>query len=166
MWNINFKKLVIFASVLLLQPMVSPGSLALAKKRPPKAFSFFAEGGKASQEECDGERKIPRKLKHLKEYTKAGSYMGSETQTFEIKGKDDAEMWKHFFSSKSSCNAVLAKTPSYANKSLKDAKQELPPDEAAEADDEEKTDGPQESPAESPASAEKDADQPKPKPSE
>jgi hypothetical protein len=155
MWKIKFKKSVLFASVLLLQPMVSPGSFALAKKRPPKAFSFFAEGGKASQEECDGERKIPRKLKHLKEYTKAGSYMGSETQTFEIKGKDDAEMWKHFFESKSACNAVLAKTPSYANKSMKGVKQELPPDEDAESDDDDKSDdsseAPQDGPTESPA---------------
>jgi len=144
MWNIKFKKLVIFASVLILQPMVSPGSLALAKRKsPPKAFSFFAEGGKASQEECDGERKIPRKLKQLKEYTKAGSYMGSEAQTFEIKQKESVEMWKHFFRSKSSCNTVLAKTPSYANTTLKDAKQELPPDEAAETDDEDSTEGQQ-----------------------
>ncbi|WP_413288217.1 hypothetical protein [Bdellovibrio sp. HCB337] len=164
MWNIKFKKLVIFAGVLLLQPMVSPGSFALAKRRPPKAFSFWAEGGKASQEECDGERKIPRKLKHLKEYAKSGSYMGSEVQTFEIKGKDDKEMWKHFFGSKSSCNAVLAKTPSYANKSIKSVKQELPPEEAVETVDEEQQtpkqttedgpdapkDGPQEGPQDGP----------------
>lgn len=158
MLKIKFRKLVIFACVLVLQPMMSPGSLALAKKRPPKAYSFWAEGGKASQEECDGERKIPRKLKHLKEYAKAGSYMGSEAQTFEIKGKNDAEMWKHFFSAKSSCNAVLAKTPSYAKKSLQDVKQELPPDEAAEADDDDQTDSPQEGPD----AAEKDVEQPKP----
>jgi hypothetical protein len=106
------------------------------------------EGGKASQEECDGERKLPRKLKRLKDYAKTGSYLGSETQTFEIKSKDDAEMWKHFFNSKSACNAVLAKTPSSANKSLKDAKQELPPDEGAEADDDDKSDSPQDGPSE------------------
>lgn len=150
MLKIKLKKLAIFASVLLLQPMVNSGSFALAKKRPPKAFSFFMEGGKASQEECDGERKVPRKLKHLKEYNKAGSYIGSEIQTFEIKGKNDAEMWKHFFSAKSACNAVLAKTPSSANKSLKDTKQELPPDEAAESDDDDKSDSPQEGPQDGP----------------
>jgi hypothetical protein len=156
MWNINFKKLVILASVLVLQPMVSPGSFALAKKRPPKAFSFFAEGGKASQGECDGERKIPRKLKHLKEYSKAGSYMGSEVQTFEIKGKEEVEMWKHFFSAKSSCNSVLAKTPSSVNTALKATKQELPPDDSIETEDEddkdEKTDGQTEGPQEGPVS--------------
>jgi hypothetical protein len=147
MLNIKFKKLVIFASVLFLQPMVSPGSLAFAKRRSsPRAFSFFVEAGKASQEECDGERKVPRKLKHLKEYAKAGSYMGSEVQTFEIKGKDNAEMWKHFFSSKSSCNTVLAKTPSSVNSAVKDAKQELPPDDSADSDDDDQTDDPQEGP--------------------
>lgn len=166
MSNIRFKKLVIVASVLFLQPMLSTGSFALAKKRPPRAYSFFMEGGKASQEECDGERKIPRKMKHLKEYAKAGSYLGSEVQTFEIKSKDEAEMWKHFFNSKSACNAVLAKTPSSANKSLKDAKQELPPDEAAEADDDDKSDSSDDTPAIPPAAASKDADQPAAKPSE
>jgi len=149
MWDIKYKKLVIFTSILFLQPMLSPGSLALAKKKShAKAFSFFAEGGKASQGECDGERKIPRKLKHLKEFVKASSYMGSETQTFEIKGKDDEEMWKHFFSSKSACDAVLAKTPSSLDSKLKDAKQELPPDDSADSDDDDQSDGPQEGPPE------------------
>ncbi len=141
---------MLLAGVLFLQPMWTPGSFALARKRPPRAFSFFMEGGKASQEECDGERKIPRRMKHLKEYAKAGAYLGSEVQTFEIKSKDEAEMWKHFFNSKSACNTVLAKTPSSANKLLKDAKQELPPDEAAESDDDDKADESQEGPSEGP----------------
>lgn len=148
MWNVKFKKLVIFAGILILQPIVSPGSFALAKRRPPKAFSFFAEGGKASQGECDGERKVPRKLKHLKEFAKAGSYLGSEVQTFEIKRKENLEMWKHFFSSKSSCDAVLAKTPSSLDSTLKETKQELPPDDSADSDDDSQMDGPQEGPSE------------------
>lgn len=148
MINSKFKKIAVFATILFLYPMVSPDSLALARRRsPPKAYSFFMEGGKASQEECDGERKIPRKLKRHKEYTKTGSYLGSEIQTFEIKGKEDLEMWKHFFKSKSSCNAVLAKTPSSVNSSLKETKQELPPDEAADADDDDdQPEGQQEGP--------------------
>lgn len=141
MLNIQFKKLAVLAAVLFVQPMVSPGSFAFARRKsPPRAFSFFAEGGKASQEECDGERKVPRKMKRLKDFAKTGSYIGSEAQTFEIKSKDDKEMFKHFFNSKSACNAVLAKTPSYAKKDLKDVKQELPPDEAAETDDDDKSD--------------------------
>lgn len=130
------KKIVIFASVLLLQPMMNPGSFALARKKtPPKAFSFIAEGGKASQGECDGERKIPRKLKHLKELAKANSYMGSELQSPEIKGKADEEMWKHFFRVKTSCNTVLAKTPSsVADATLKNSKAELPPDDSTDSD--------------------------------
>jgi len=156
MSKIKFKKLVIVASILFLQPMLSPGSLALAKrKRPPRAFSFFMEGGKASQEECDGERKVPRKLKHLKEYAKASSYLGSEPQTFEIKSKDDAEMWKHFFGAKSSCNVVLAKTPSAVDSKLKDTKQELPPDDSTDSDDDDQQDGQPDGPQEGPeASAE------------
>lgn len=136
MWNIRLKKIVIFACVLFLQPIVSPGSFALAKKKtPPKAFSFIAEGGKASQGECDGERKIPRKLKQLKEFTKTGSYMGSELQDPEIKGKANEEMWKHFFRVKASCNTVLAKTPSSVeNSNITNAKTELPPDDSEDSD--------------------------------
>lgn len=93
-----------------------------------RAFSFIAEGGKASQAECDGEREIPRRLKRLKELSKANSYMGSELQTPEIKGKNNEEMWKHFFRVKPSCNAALAKTPS-ALDSAKEAKPELPPED-------------------------------------
>lgn len=136
MWNIKFK-IVIFASVLLLQPMVSPGSFALAKRKtPPKAFSFIAEGGKASQAECDGERKIPGKLKRLNEFSKASSYMGSELQDPEIKGKADEEMWKHFFRVKGSCNTVLAKTPSSVENTtaVKGPKPELPPDDSEDSE--------------------------------
>lgn len=148
MWNIKLKQFVILASLFFIQPMISPSSFAWAKKKsPPKAFSFFMQEGKASQGECDGERKIPRKLTHLKEYAKAGSYMGSEVQTFEIKKKDNEEMWKHFFNSKSACNAVLAKTPSSVDNKLKDAKQELPQDDSADSDDEDQPDEPQEGPA-------------------
>jgi hypothetical protein len=116
--------------------MVIPGSYALAKKKsPPKAYSFIVEGGKASQGECDGERKIPRKLKHLKEYSKTSSYMGSELQDPPIKGKPGEEMWKHFYRAKPSCNTVLAKTPSALDKSLQNEKKELPPDDSADSDD-------------------------------
>ena len=139
------KKIGIMVSILFLQPLMNPGSFAMAKKKgPPKAFSFIVEGGKASQGECDGERKIPRKLKHLKEFAKANSYMGSELQSPEIKGKADEEMWKHFFRMKGSCNSVLAKTPSAIEKAtLKSGKGELPPDDSADSDDDnDKSDGP------------------------
>jgi hypothetical protein len=143
MLNIKFKKSVIFASVLLLQPMM--GSFALAKKKAPmRAYSFIAEGGKASQGECDGEKKIPRKLKHLKEFSKAGSYIGSELQSPEMKGKNNEEMWKHIFKTKPACNVVLAKTPSALDqKTVKEAKPELPPEDATDSDrEEDQKDGP------------------------
>lgn len=137
MLNIKFKSIVAFVGVLLLQPMVNPGSFALAKKKgPPKAYSFIAEGGKASQGECDGERKIPRKLKHLKELAKTASYMGSELQSPEIKGKPGEEMWKHFYRAKPSCNSALAKTPSaITTTALKSSKGEVPPEDSADSDD-------------------------------
>ncbi|WP_413294690.1 hypothetical protein ACLSU7_06210 [Bdellovibrio sp. HCB185ZH] len=136
MWKISFKKAVVLASVLFLQPTLTPGSFALAKKKsPPKAYSFIVEGGKASQGECDGERKIPRKLKHIKEFAKMSSYMGSELQSPEIKGKPGEEMWKHFYRAKPSCNAMLAKTPSKLDASLQNEKKELPPDDSADSED-------------------------------
>ncbi|MEK2687664.1 hypothetical protein [Bdellovibrio sp. GT3] len=137
MLKISFKKITILVSVLLLQPILNPGSAALARRKsPPKAYSFIAEGGKASQGECDGERKLPR-LKKLKEYSKTSSYMGSELQKPEIKGKDGEEMWKHFFRAKPSCNSVLAKTPSrIEEEKLKTEKPELPPEESVDSEEE------------------------------
>lgn len=129
------KKVVLFVGVLLLQPLLDPSSFALAKrKRPPKAFSFIMEAGKSSQGECDGEWKIPRKLKHLKDFSKAKSYMGSELEEPEVKSKNNDEMWKHFFREKSSCNTALAKTPSSIDDSQKNNKTELPPDDPADSD--------------------------------
>lgn len=136
MRNNKFKRIVLFACVLFVQPILTPGSFALARKKtPPRAFSFIAEGGRASQGECDGERKLPR-LKRLKEFSKYNSYMGSELQEPELKGKADEEMWKHFFRVKASCNAVLAKTPSSVKEEvLKSNKGELPPDDADDSED-------------------------------
>lgn len=138
------------ACVILLQPMMNPGSFAVAKRRtPPKAYSFIAEGGKASQGECDGERKLPR-LKRQKDFNKFASYMGSELQTPELIGKNDDEMWKHFFRSKDACNAVLAKTPSALDeKTLKSEKPVLPEDDS---DDEPSEPGEQSEQAEQPES--------------
>ncbi|KHD88368.1 MAG: hypothetical protein OM95_09525 [Bdellovibrio sp. ArHS] len=136
MSKVNFLKSAIVVSVLVFPPML--GSVAFAKRKsPPKAYSFIAEGGKASQGECDGERKLPR-LKRLKDFAKFSSYMGSELQTPELKGKSDGEMWKHFFRSKDICNSVLSKTPSsIVDETLKKNKAELPPeDDSEDAEDE------------------------------
>lgn len=138
MLNTKFKKIVALASILILQPMLNPGSFALAKKKAPmRAYSFIAEGGKASQAECDGVRKIPR-LKQVKEMSKANSYIGSELQNpeLEVKGKPNKEMWAHFFRTKPACNAVLAKTPSALEETnMKVGKPELPPDEGDDEPD-------------------------------
>lgn len=138
MLNTKFKKIVAFASILLLQPMVNPGSLALAKRKAPmKAYSFIAEGGKASQAECDGVRKLPR-FKQVKEYSKTSGYMGSELQVpeLEVKGRPNQEMWAHYFRNKPACAAVLAKTPSALEETkAKAPKPELPPDDSDEETD-------------------------------
>ncbi len=134
----NSKKIAILLFVSLLHPMLSPTSQAFAKKKKPmKAYSFIVEAGKASQLECDGEKEIPRRLKKQKDLTKNASYMGSELQSPELKGKTDGEMWKHFFKLKPSCNAALAKTPSAIESSGK-TKEELPPDDSDDNDDEDR----------------------------
>ena len=134
----QFKKILTFACVLLLHPMVNPGSFALARrKKPLRAYSFIAEGGKASQGMCDGETEVPRKLKKLPELAKANSYMGSEILSTELKGKNDSEMWKHYFRVKASCNVALEKTPSSIKEdTLKTIKKDLPPDDDSADDDE------------------------------
>ncbi|WP_413560550.1 hypothetical protein [Bdellovibrio sp. HCB209] len=134
--NIRFSKIAILAGVLLLQPILDSSSQAFARKKAPmRAYSFIIEGGKASQGECDGEKKIPR-LKKLKEFAKAGSYMGSELQTPEIKGKPGEEMWKHFFKNKPACNVVLAKTPSKLEPANLKDKPELPEDDSVDSEEE------------------------------
>lgn len=126
---------VIIAGLLVLQSTLFYGSVAIAKKKAPmKAYSFIVEGGKSSQGECDGERKVPGKLKRLKEYAKASSYMGSELQAPDIKGKAGEEMWKHFFKVKTSCNGVLAKTPSSIESGQRSSKTELPPEDSGDSE--------------------------------
>lgn len=159
MQNSIIKKMMTLVCILLLQPMMTPDSFAWAKRRrPPKAYSFIAEGGKASQGECDGERKIPRRLKRLKEFAKTNSYMGSELQEPELKGKIDGEMWKHFFRVKGSCNSILAKTPSALEEPQKNSKVELPPEEDEESDSESGAETESETESEAEAEADKEAD--------
>lgn len=98
-----------------------------------RAFSFITTGGKASQGECDGETKIPRKLKREKEIAKFDAYLGSEIVDPEIKVQANEEMWKHFFKNKPACNAALAKAPSSLAEAVKKDKPELPPDDPANA---------------------------------
>ncbi|AHI06430.1 hypothetical protein BDW_09650 [Bdellovibrio bacteriovorus W] len=124
------KTSALFLTLTFIHPILSSDSVAHARKRtPPKAYTFITEGGKASQGECDGERKIPRGLKRLPDFRSSGSYMGSELQSPEIKGKIDGEMWKHLFRDKGVCNTILAKTPSAIEETKTSSKQELPPEE-------------------------------------
>jgi hypothetical protein len=88
-----------FILILSLFLMANP---AMAKKHKAKAFSFFEDNAKVSQGECDGEGKIPKRLKRNKSFTSAKDYLGSEMQ-------DSDKVWKHFFVSQATCNHFLAK---------------------------------------------------------
>ncbi|MBX2994596.1 MAG: hypothetical protein KF681_07235 [Bdellovibrionaceae bacterium] len=123
-------------SVLLLQPMIDAGSYAHARRKTPmRAYSFLTENDKASQAECDGEAKVPRKLKKMDPYKKSGGYLGSELQDSPLDSSDGHQLWKHFFTTKPPCNAVLAKTPSSKDE-VKEKKPDLPPEEAPVSEDE------------------------------
>ncbi len=117
----------------LFHPMLDVGSFAHARKRsPPKAYSFLTEQGKASQAECDGEWKIPRRLSKNHELKKAPSYMGSELEVPVVKSEANTEIWKHYFRAKPLCNQALANTPSSRKIPEKEVKAELPPEEDPE----------------------------------
>jgi hypothetical protein len=138
--NSKFQMTSILFSLLLIQPLLSSGSFAYARRKAVmRAYSFITTDGKASQGECDGEVKVPRKLKRQKEMAKSASYMGSELLDPEIKVNEKEELWKHFFKNKPACNAVLAKAPSSLEEAQKQNKPELPPEESTETPaDEEK----------------------------
>jgi len=80
-------------------------------KSKARAFSFFDDGGKHSQAECDPERKPPRKLKRKKEIAKYSGYQGSELVETAAESPDGVEAWKHYFSSSSACNESLKHQP-------------------------------------------------------
>ncbi len=98
----NFKA-ILFVSVASL--IVCSGAIAKSKSRHSKArgYSYFVDGAKASQGECDGEGKIPRHLKRQKELARSKEYIGSESM--ESSGAEPS--WKHYFTSKAACNDSL-----------------------------------------------------------
>ena len=124
-----------FVRLILVIAVFSHGSFALAKKRAPKAYSFITVAGKASQYECDGDGKVPRKLKHQKDIAKGGSYLGSEFLEIDPTSKANDEIWKHFFQNKSACNSVLAKTPTAKGAEQTEIKKDLPPEEPSDLDE-------------------------------
>ncbi len=85
---------------------------AFAKgKSKLKAYSFFDDGGKHSQGTCDSEGKVPGHLKRKAEFTKIKEYKGSEELEFDAHPESKTMASKHYFSSQSTCNEVLAHQP-------------------------------------------------------
>jgi hypothetical protein len=95
--------LLIFVMILLF---LMPEAEA---RRKARAFSFWDDGGKQKQAQCDTEGKVPRRLKRVPELARFGDYLGSEQ--VERAGEKGAEVdaWKHFYRSQSSCNSMLMK---------------------------------------------------------
>jgi len=81
---------------------------AKGKSRHSKArgYSYFVDGAKASQGECDGEGKIPRRLKKQKELLKNQQYIGSES----MEGNGNEPSWKHYFTTKTACDDSLRRS--------------------------------------------------------
>ncbi len=97
--------------ILLLLACVVVNSEAFAKKGKAHAFSYFDDGGKHSQGECDPEKKAPKKLKHKKDLAKYSGYMGSELIEAASESPKGTESWKHYFSSSNACNTCLKHQP-------------------------------------------------------
>lgn len=88
------------------------GSAEAKGKSKARAFSFFDDGGKHSQGECDPEKKAPPRLKRKKDVAKFKGYLGSELIESAQESASGAEAWKHYFSSSASCNESLHSLPS------------------------------------------------------
>lgn len=127
-------KIILLAIGLILN--ISCPAFAKSKSSKYRAYSYFDDGGKSTQANCDPERKVPRKLKTEAELKKSGAYLGSEHVESELQAKGDPKQWKHFFSAQSACEKYLAqqqKTYESKNGKLTKEKPEVPED----TDDEE-----------------------------
>jgi hypothetical protein len=92
--------------MLLISLSVVCVSPAFAKGKA-RAFSFFDDGGKHNQAECDPEKKAPRKMKSQKRLMKFSGYLGSELLEKADENPDGVEAWKHYFNSSGSCLSAL-----------------------------------------------------------
>ena len=99
--------LFILAALLILG---GENSLARGKSKA-RAFSFFDDGGKHGQAACDGEGKIPGRLKRRKDFANQKTYKGSEELKFDAHPETTSMAWKHYFTSQSACNEILARQP-------------------------------------------------------
>jgi hypothetical protein len=96
---------------LILGLIISGSGIAQAKSRKAHAFSFFDDGGKHNQAECDPEKKAPRKMKRKKEFAKFGGYLGSELVESAQESPTGVEAWKHYFASSGACSESLRQHP-------------------------------------------------------
>lgn len=103
-----------FTSLLLISFLLLGSNGVAFAKGKARAFSFFDDGGKLSQAECDPEKKAPRKMKHKKEVAKFKGYLGSELVETAQESPHGVEAWKHYFTSSSACNECLKKQPNKA----------------------------------------------------
>lgn len=104
-------KIKMMMSLVVMTVILGLGQAAEAKKkgsRAARAYSYF-DDGKQSQEQCDPEKKAPRKLKTRKGFQKGSGYLGSEFIEAGDSEKGTPEAWKHYFSTSGACNEALAK---------------------------------------------------------
>ncbi|MGZ3745318.1 MAG: hypothetical protein ACXWRE_11085 [Pseudobdellovibrionaceae bacterium] len=125
---------IFFLAVSLLT-IINHFAFARSKHTKFRAYSYFDDGDKSTQANCDPEKKVPRRMKHEAEFRKAATYLGSEKVDSELQPKDEAPMRKHFFSSKSVCEKYLAQQQkSYAQKNGKPSLEKQ--EDTADLDDE------------------------------
>ena len=88
-----------------------PATVLAKGKSKPRAYSFFDDGGKHSQGTCDSEGKVPNRLKRKAEFSKIKEYKGSEELEFDAHPEAKTMAFKHYFTTQSTCNQVLARQP-------------------------------------------------------
>ncbi len=101
------------AAVLILATVLGTEVSFARGRSKARAFSFFDDGGKHGQAACDGEGKVPGRLKRRKEFSNMKTYKGSEELKFDAHPETTTMAWKHYFSSQSACNEVLGKQPKH-----------------------------------------------------
>jgi hypothetical protein len=122
---------------------INQTAFARSKSKKHRAYSYFDDGGKSTQENCDPEKKVPRKLKTEKELKKDANYLGSENVESELQAKDEGQMRKHFFSTQSACEKYLTQQQKIyeLKKGEISSEKASEPEDADDADDEDDSEG-------------------------
>lgn len=88
------------------------GSVSLAKTDAPaskkEVYQLFEDGGEHPSEECSIYAKKLPKLKQVKKFSSAKSYLGSNQVEFAEKNEAGIDAFEHYYSAKADCEKMRA----------------------------------------------------------